>query len=409
MNRVLTPTFVALIVITMVASALAQPDQEPPAFTWQTASPESQGMSKAKLDALKDSLAARKSTGFLVARNDKIVYEWYAERWSGTRPHGTASLAKALLDGLSLAFAMTDGLISIEDPAAKFIPQWRDDSQKSKIKIRHLGSHTSGMEDSSVPGIVHPNEPGWKGEFWKRQQPPVDPFTISRDQTPLLFEPGKDIQYSNPGIAMLTYAVTAALKVSPHRDVRTLLRERVMRPIGAPDKEWSCGYGQTFDVDGLPLVGSWGGGNYSSQTAARIGRLMLREGDWDGRRIISRDAVRLTTGSAGHPGGCGMGWWTNALCRYAGVPRDAYWGAGAGDQLLFVVPSLNLIMVRNGETIAPLPGEPPILQDDVFTKYHDLRAHVLFEPLVAAVQQDAAAPQNNPDNSQNQKQSTAPA
>src|SRR5262249_27840446 len=96
-------------------------------------------------------------------------------------------------------------------------------------------------------------------------------------------------------------------------------------------------------------------------------------------------------------------------CRYAGVPRDAYWGAGAGDQLLFVVPSLNLIMVRNGETIAPLPGEPPILQDDVFTKYHDLRAHVLFEPLVAAVQQDAAAPQNNPDNSQNQKQSTAPA
>src|SRR5262249_15859292 len=107
MNQTLTPTFVALIVITMVASALAQPDQEPPAFTWQTASPESQGMSKAKLDALKDSLAARKTTGFLVARNDKIVYEWYAEGWSGTRPHGTASLAKALVGRLSLPLAIT--------------------------------------------------------------------------------------------------------------------------------------------------------------------------------------------------------------------------------------------------------------------------------------------------------------
>jgi hypothetical protein len=56
------------------------------------------------------------------------------------------------------------------------------------------------------------------------------------------------------------------------------------------------------------------------------------------------------------------------------------------------VPSLDLIMVRNGETIAPLPGEPPIPQDDVFTKYHDFRTHVLFEPLVAAIQQGTNAP-----------------
>ncbi len=64
---------------------------------------------------------------------------------------------------------------------------------------------------------------------------------------------------------------------------------------------------------------------------------------------------------------------------------DAVWGAGAGDQLLLVVPSLNLIMVRNGETLAPGPGEPPVREDDVFTKYHDYRARILFEPLADAV------------------------
>ncbi|HYV31800.1 MAG TPA: hypothetical protein VEO53_11935, partial [Candidatus Binatia bacterium] len=67
------------------------------------------------------------------------------------------------------------------------------------------------------------------------------------------------------------------------------------------------------------------------------------------------------------------------------LPKDAVWGAGAGDQLLLVVPSLNLIMVRTGEALEPGPGEPPIRKDDVFTRYHDYRVRILFEPLVDAV------------------------
>jgi len=83
---------------------------------------------------------------------------------------------------------------------------------------------------------------------------------LARDAAPVLFEPGTEMQYSNPGIAMLTYCVTALLRDAPIKDVRTLLRERIMRPTGVPDEQWSVGYGQTFAVDGLPLVGSWGGG-----------------------------------------------------------------------------------------------------------------------------------------------------
>jgi hypothetical protein len=81
-----------------------------------------------------------------------------------------------------------------------------------------------------------------------------------------------------------------------------------------------------------------------------------------------------------------MGWWTNASGRYSKLPKDAVWGAGAGDQLLLVIPSLKLIMVRNGQTLEPGPGEPPIRQDDVLTRYHDYRARILFEPLAEAVE-----------------------
>jgi CubicO group peptidase (beta-lactamase class C family) len=229
---------------------------QPPTFEWQTVSAASQGMSQEKLDALRAVIETKKTKALLVIRNDKIVYEWYSADHGPTVKHGTASLAKALVGGLSLAVAMTDGKISLDDPAAKFVPEWKTDQGKSQIIVRHLGSHTSGMSDSTTTGVKHEDQPDWMGDFWKRLDPPNDPFSIARDKTPMLFAPGEKLQYSNPGIGMLTYCVTAAIKDSAHKDVRTLLRERVMRPIGVPDGEWSCGYGKTYTVDGLPLVGT---------------------------------------------------------------------------------------------------------------------------------------------------------
>jgi hypothetical protein len=81
-----------------------------------------------------------------------------------------------------------------------------------------------------------------------------------------------------------------------------LLRERIMRPIGVSDSEWSAGYGKTYIVDGLPLVASWGGAAFTARASARIGRLMLRRGDWQGKRILSGDAIRAIATDAGTPG-----------------------------------------------------------------------------------------------------------
>ena len=70
-------------------------------FQWQTATPQSQGMCSEKLDAMRDDLANRDTKTFLVVRNDKIVYEWYAPDYGPTIPHYTASLAKAIVGGLA--------------------------------------------------------------------------------------------------------------------------------------------------------------------------------------------------------------------------------------------------------------------------------------------------------------------
>jgi len=334
-----------------------------PAFHWKTATPESEGMSRARLEAMRKELARRRTKTLLIIRHDRIVYEWYAKGYSRTSVHYTASLAKAVVGGLSLALALNDGLISPDDKAAKYIPQWRGDPLKSKITIRHLATHSSGIEDANIPGKSHAELPGWKGAFW-RQKP--DPFTIARDRAPVLFEPGSAFAYSNPGMAMLAYAVTAALKDSnsKYRDIRTLIRERVMRPIGVPEREWSCGYGKTFKIAGLDLVANWGGGAYSPNAVARVGRLFLRKGDWEGRRLIRREIVELVTRDAGGPTPkrvppegpfprSGLCWYVNSDGVWPRVPRDAFAGAGAGNQVLLVVPSLDLIVVRNGGRIEP--------------------------------------------------------
>jgi CubicO group peptidase (beta-lactamase class C family) len=346
-------------------------------FEWRTGSPEEHGINAAKLTALRDRLAST-TKSLLIIRDDTVVYEWYSPDHGPEKLHYTASMAKALVAGLSAGIAISDGHVTLDDSAAQYVNAWRSDGQKRLIKVRHLGSHTSGLEDAEADGLSHDKLSGWKGDFWKRLQPPRDPFTLARDSTPVISNPGERFSYSNPGIAMLTYVVTTAISKGPHADIRSLLRERVMKPIGVTDREWSVGYNTTFNVDGLALIGSWGGGSYTARAVARVGRLMLRKGDWDGRRLLSADAVSQISEDAGTPGHGGIGWWSNREGKYPSLPRDAFWGSGAGHQVVFVVPSKQLIAVRNGA----------VLNDRM--EHHDALNAELLTPLMEAIDNTSA-------------------
>lgn len=76
-------------------------------------------MSGEKLHALAERMQAQRTHALLIVRNDKIVYEWYAPGHDADRRQGTASLAKALIGGLSLAVALTDGKLRLDDPASR--------------------------------------------------------------------------------------------------------------------------------------------------------------------------------------------------------------------------------------------------------------------------------------------------
>jgi CubicO group peptidase (beta-lactamase class C family) len=324
-------------------------------MNWQTISPSEAGLDPARLLAWQSSLAAHRTTGLIVIRRGRIASEWYAPEWNADRPHGTASMAKALVGGMSLAVAISDGRISPDDLASKYIPGWSADPLKSKITIRHLATHTSGISDAEQDAIPHDQLPGWKGDFWKRLP---DPFSIAVRQAPVLFEPGTQNAYSNPGMAALSYAITAALKGG---DIRTLLKERVLDPLGVPERHWSIGYGRAYEVDGLSLYANWGGATFTPRAAARIGQLMMLQGQWNGRELIRRGVVKTILTDQGMPRpsrsadnpapASGLAWYTNADAVWPAAPRDAFAGAGASHQVIVVVPSLDLIVVRNGDAL----------------------------------------------------------
>ena len=129
--------------------------------------------------------------------------------------------------------------------------------------------------------------------------------------------------------------------------------ERLFRPIGIDEYYWKIA------PDGS--VDSEGGLYLSTHDLARIGYLMLRGGQWDGRQIVSRDWVEASTSpvvpdvapDTGRPDtGYGYQWWVPA---HENGETRVFAANGYGGQFLHVVPEHDLISVFNGWTLHAQP------------------------------------------------------
>ncbi len=321
-----------------------------PGVDWERASPVSQGMDGERLEELRDSLARRETTALLVVRHNRLIYEWYALGHGRWRREGTASLAKSIVGSMALLAARDAGLIWLDDPASKFIPYWRDDPIRSQITIRQIMTHSSGIGH----GVERTSE--WSRAFWERRP---DLFVQVLENAPVIDPPGSRFRYSGPAFAALSYALAVALQETPTSDVRQLLAEHVMRPIGIPDAAWTISYGRTFESDGLRLHATWSGSAFTPPAIARVGQYVLMKGTWDGRLLVDSALVTELTSYSGAPlplegrntPAPTPGWWSNANGAWPDLPPDAFAGLGAGGQLLVVVPSLDLVAVRVGDPL----------------------------------------------------------
>lgn len=301
------------------------------------------------------------SDAIVVVKNGRIVFEYYSGLSSRlgyrlssflqgpNQLYGTSSLAKALVGSMAFLVAVSDELVYFDDPAAQYVQGWKDDSIRNSITLGQLASHTSGIPHGRKSGN---NRAEWEIAFWSKRPDLFD--RIIEDVEPS-FEPGTEYQYSGPAWAALGYAVTAAIAHTPTDNIQSLLSRRIMEPIGIPGGEWRIGYGRVFNSDDMELYATWGGAMFTARAAARIGQLMLHRGSWNGNQLISSEAankLKSYTGTqisvAHNRPVSAAGWWFNLNNNLRFLPSDAYVGAGAGHQVLIVVPSEQLVIVRFG-------------------------------------------------------------
>jgi CubicO group peptidase (beta-lactamase class C family) len=137
----------------------------------------------------------------------------------------------------------------------------------------------------------------------------------------------------------------------------------------------------------------------SVDAMARIGYLFLRRGVWDGQRLLSEsfiDTVRTPRAEVANTVNAdatdfpdenkniGVLWRTNTEGELPQVPRDAYWGHGLGDNLIIVIPSLDMVIARTGND----PDDPTLPQLRTQGNGHDEVVVTFLTPIVQSVTDD---------------------
>jgi CubicO group peptidase (beta-lactamase class C family) len=266
--------------------------------------------------------------------DDRVVLE---RHWRGHRPGdwtNSASMAKTIT-ALLIGIALDEGKIrSLDDPASQWLTAWQADARR-KITLRHLLQMHAGLKPMGAY-----EEPFSDASYLALGTD----LRYIVDNVAVVEEPGRRFDYNNLNFQALGFVLEAATG----RRYAELLSEKLWKPLGAGDSAvW-------LDRDG----GSARTFGYLFATTtdwAKVGLLLLHDGIWDGRQIVSREFLRaLITPSPTEPF-YGLGIWlerADRMCIDAEGPflgDGIFYLDGHSKQRVYVVPAQRLVVVRVGE------------------------------------------------------------
>jgi CubicO group peptidase (beta-lactamase class C family) len=283
---------------------------------------------------------ANKSVSFLVLRGGKIAHESYAPGWDATKERSLASATKSITAVL-LAMALEDGkLKSFDQPVADFAPFLRG-TDRAGITVRHLMSMTSGLDHR---GVAIDTTSG-------------DQFVVNLNMK-LRAQPGTLWDYNTPAY----HTTFRLLEIATGEPFDAYARRKLFDPIGMQHYSWlSRKVGEVTNYYRLRA---------SARDMARFGLFALRRGRWDGKRLLRESTfAELIRPSQNLNPAYGLLWWLNSqpgfgasedgrvtdqqatrAPRFPGAPPDLFAALGAQGQLILVIPSRDLVIVRQGDT-----------------------------------------------------------
>jgi CubicO group peptidase (beta-lactamase class C family) len=344
---------VALLPLPAIAAA-APACSAPAAMSdgWTVAPPEKEGLDRKMICAIGPrvgSLQQADPNGVVVVRHGALVYEHHfgsnplydallGNDDNATAVHRLASITKSVV-ALLTGIAFDRGYLeSLDTPVFSFFPEYADlrTPDKQRITLRDLLTMTSGLTWPEL-SVSYSNPSNIETE---RLLAAPDPYRFVLQQ-PLAATPGTVWDYDSGGVDL----IGAILREVSRRPLDQFAKEALFDPLGIKDWAWNVlKNGDPFAAGGLWL---------RPRDLAKIGQLVLNHGSWHGRRIVSAAWLEQMTAPHSPPGwslaslgadAYGYLWW---LGRSSIYDRDIDWIAGIGyaGQRLYVVPSLDLVVV----------------------------------------------------------------
>jgi CubicO group peptidase (beta-lactamase class C family) len=305
---------------------------------WQTATldqvdidrPAIEKMVQRIIDTPMESVHNQQIDGVLIARHGKLVLEEYFHGWHRDRPHETRSASKSMTATLVGAAMYAGAPLSLSTPVYQIMnggvfPASLD-PLKREMTLQHLLSMSSGYycDDSDEKA------PGREDTMWESGEANFYQFAL---RLPMAYRPGEKAIYcsTNPNLALgvLQQATGEPPLYTFDRLVAGPLKIRT--------------YGLLTDPSGNAYGG--GGWHFLPRDFMKIGQLMLNQGQWNGRRILSKEFVTRASSPLVKIGtrGYGLGWWIYDL-PYGNRTLRGFAALGNGGQNVFVVPDLDLVI-----------------------------------------------------------------
>jgi CubicO group peptidase (beta-lactamase class C family) len=293
--------------------------------TWETVSVNDTGWDASALPALLDFVRTSNTRTFIIVYKGRILSENYFNGFDASSNLPWFSAGKTLTAFMA-GVAQEEGYLNLEDASSAYLGNgWSslNAEQESQITLFHHLSMTTGLDYNSNLFCTEP----------------------------------ECLEYLNPAGSFWYY----------HNAPYTLTQSIISGAIGS-DFE---GYFQRKLQDRIGMQGFWLASGFNkfyfsnARSMARFGLLCLNEGVWDGQPILEDSAYfqDMVNTSQDHNEAYGYLWWLNGKSSYKvpgftqqfsgplipNAPEDLIAGLGANDQKLYVVPSLDLVVVRQGE------------------------------------------------------------
>jgi CubicO group peptidase (beta-lactamase class C family) len=292
--------------------------------TWKTSSPEEQGMSSLVFaNAIKNFKKDNANIhSLLVIKNNHVVLDVSFYPFQNSYAHDLASVTKSIVS-LLIGIAIDKKFIMSEDePIIKYFPELRiDNDTLQTITIKSLLNMSSGFQCSWNDGEKELNEMRSSKDWVK--------FILT---LPFTNNPDSRFSYCSGNFYLLSEILQRSLKMTSHEFAEKYL----FKPLSFGKSYW------VKTSNGVNI--GWGDLHLSTYDFAKIGSLVLNDGIWNGKQVISSQWIEKIKPlhKIHNSEYYGYGWWLDS------TNPDEIQAAGRGGQRLFIFKNRNMVIATTG-------------------------------------------------------------